>query len=657
MNIFKGKWISNKVFSSTKIIQNPNQKNFSTKYQNQHILFRDYFEYNEKEKVVLRYCADDFADVFLNGIFIDQGPAISYPFHQRYKEIDITKFLRSGKNLISFHCYYQGLINRAYYSGDLRSGIIFDVIQNKKILCCSSEKTLCQKHSGFLISHIAGWIDEKSINYNTDFIENYDFNSNENEFDKLNFDDKYWKHAFVKEKIDYSFSKCEIKNLVYENIKPILIDSRRNIFDLKQEIVGYINIVIQGQKGQKIKIYYGEELNQDGSVRFIERCNCRYEETITLSGHKDSYQAFTYKAFRYVQIKSDSKFKLFEIKGIARHYPFVDKLQLKFKNPKLNKIYKLCANTIKYGVQDSFLDCPSREKGQYFGDGVYSSLTHLYLTKDSSLYKKFIDDAFSSSKIDKCLTAQGPCSYYQTIAEFPLIIIISLKYYFEMTHDYEFLKEQKNNVENLIKNYYKKYFNKKEKLISVYDRWNLVEWPQEARDDYDFNLPQNGITKGFHNVINAYWILSLQICLKLYKSTFGIDLNLIQKKYLENFYSQKNNSFVDTPHGKHVSLPSMVLGNLLNLKETKNSKKVLTKMIEEKRLNHSNLFITPLMFLFLKENKNYTLLNDLITKKNGWLNMIKEGGTTTFEAFSKDKKWNTSLLHTMFAFPILFMKK
>ena len=35
--------------------------------------------------------------------------------------------------------------------------------------------------------------------------------------------------------------------------------------------------------------------------------------------------------------------------------------------------------------------------------------------------------------------------------------------------------------------------------------------------------------------------------------------------------------------------------------------------------------------------------------------MIKEGATTTFEACYKDKKWNTSLLHTMFSFVILFM--
>ena len=32
-------------------------------------------------------------------------------------------------------------------------------------------------------------------------------------------------------------------------------------------------------------------------------------------------------------------------------------------------------------------------------------------------------------KIDKCMTAQGPCSYYQTIAEFAVYIVISLKYY------------------------------------------------------------------------------------------------------------------------------------------------------------------------------------------------------------------------------------
>jgi len=650
---FSGNWITNKDFYSLEFIKKPSQVKCSDLLQNQHILFRDKFIFDDEGKVYLYYSADDYAYIYINGQFVTMGPAISYPFHQYYVKVDITKYLVKGENSLAIHSYYQGMINRAYYSGDLRHGVIYDIVCNNIVLACSNEKVKTHIHTGYSISHIAGWIAENDFNYNTDYIENYDSNCSEDKFYLKDFDDRNWEHSYIRKNVDYKLKKLDIKPLKYIDIKPKEIG--QFVYDLKQEIVGYPFIKVKGNKGQTITILCGEELNSDGSVRYNERCNCRYEEKWTLSGDEDTFIPYNYKAFRYIQLVSSESFELLELKGIARHYPFVDKVKFKSEDKNLNKIYKLCINTVKYGVQDSFLDCPSREKGQYFGDGVYSSLTHVYLTGDKKLYRKFIVDAFSSMKIDKCMTANGPCSYYQAIAEFPLFVVISLKYYLRMTSDKSFINKQRNNVSRLLTNYSKKYLDKKENLIEVYDRWNVVDWPMSARDGYDFELPQHGRTTGFHNVMNAYFVLALDTAKELYGDTFGIDLNKIKKAYIDGFYVQNLGIFKDSSKSDHVSLPSMIMGNLLHVVDDKRIKNNLVEMIKTKRLNASNLFMTPLMFLFLKENNEEELLLDLIKDKDGWLNMIKEGATTTFEAFSKDKKWNTSLLHTMFSFVVLFI--
>ena len=74
------------------------------------------------------------------------------------------------------------------------------------------------------------------------------------------------------------------------------------------------------------------------------------------------------------------------------------------------------------------------------------------------------------------------------------------------------------------------------------------------------------------------------------------------------------------------------------------------------RLNpHGDAAIYETMVRLTRGNE--ALLQDLIKDENAWLNMLKEGATTTFEAFSKDGKVNASLFHTMFAFPALFMIK
>ncbi|MBQ1183514.1 MAG: hypothetical protein IIX60_03620, partial [Clostridia bacterium] len=49
------------------------------------------------------------------------------------------------------------------------------------------------------------------------------------------------------------------------------------------------------------------------------------------------------------------------------------------------------------------------------------------------------------------------------------------------------------------------------------------------------------------------------------------------------------------------------------------------------------------------------LLLKLLKSPDGWLNMVAEGATTTFEAFGKDRKWNTSLFHLAFTFAVQYL--
>lgn len=60
--------------------------------------------------------------------------------------------------------------------------------------------------------------------------------------------------------------------------------------------------------------------------------------------------------------------------------------------PNLKGIWDICKNGVKWCVQEGYIDCPSREKGQYLGDFTVSGLAHLYLTGDAEMYKKTLFD-------------------------------------------------------------------------------------------------------------------------------------------------------------------------------------------------------------------------------------------------------------------------
>jgi hypothetical protein len=47
----------------------------------------------------------------------------------------------------------------------------------------------------------------------------------------------------------------------------------------------------------------------------------------------------------------------------------------------------------------------------------------------------------------------------------------------------------------------------------------------------------------------------------------------------------------------------------------------------------------------------------LAMDEGAWLNMIQEGATTTFEAWGKAQKWNTSLFHPWATAPLIVFAK
>ena len=109
-------------------------------------------------------------------------------------------------------------------------------------------------------------------------------------------------------------------------------------------------------------------------IRDSMRCGCTYREIWTLDGGICELEPYDYKGFRYAEIRFGSGVKILEIRFLIRHYPMEDSLcTLRTTEEKLAGIFSMCRNTVKYGTQEAYLDCPTREKGQSLGDAVVTS--------------------------------------------------------------------------------------------------------------------------------------------------------------------------------------------------------------------------------------------------------------------------------------------
>ena len=619
---------------------------------NRHTLFRKKSRLKKADKAVLKITADDYFKLYINGVFVAQGPPPSYPNRYYYMEIDVTDFLKDGENTFAVHTYYQGLINRVWVSGDLRSMLWCELLLDEKIVLVSDESWLTATHTGYSACGVFG--------YETAFAERYDSGAKEVGFEKENFNDSTWQTASVYQNADYILQKSPIQPLCVYKKSPVVTERKGNVLfvDFGQETVGYLTAKAKGKKGDKVLLRFGEELNADGSVRFDMRCNCRYEEEWILSGGEDELKQFDYKAFRYCEMVIPENVFVTDMGMIIRHYPFEKKAVYETKNERLKEVLQLCENTIKYGTQEVFVDCPTREKGQYLGDICVSGRAQCVLTGDATLLKKSIIDFCYSAFICKGIMAVSTSSFMQEIADYSLLLPALVVWVYKCDGDKEFLQSTLPYIKGVYE-YFLQYAQEDGLIEGVTEKWNLVDWPDNLRDGYNFPLTKP-IGQGKHNVLNAFWIGFL----KAYQSicdTLGerVDLAIdsIEKSFVDLFYNPKLGLYCDSAEKAHTAVHSNILPLLFDIGIDADKEQAIVEFIRQKKLTSMGVYMAYFALAALVKCGETEAAETLAVDDGAWLNMLKEGATTTFEAWGKNQKWNTSLFHPWATAPLIAFAK
>lgn len=655
---FQSKWITTERFIHLTPVNVFHKERDSSKtvkessVLNYHVKFRKKLWLDSYETVKIRISADDYYKLYINGTFVCQGPAPAYAEYYNYNEIDISSFVKKGENMIAVHVYYQGLINRVWNSGDNRQGMIADIYIDDRYIGGTDKSWIyyeAQEFSG------------ERIGYDTAFAENIDFNLKESDWKRSDFDDSRFRPSIEHEQDDHLFVKQATECIDVYRVLPQSIRKINNtayLIDFGKELVGQFSMICSGEKNQKVTIQYAEE-QEDGKPDEIKcqmRCNCDYIDECTLSGGMDEFEFYDYKAFRYVKIMTDrDNLNSDSFCAIARNHKFRQKIFLQSNIPHLQDIWDLCTHTLKCGTQEGFLDCPTREKGQYLGDFTVSGLAYLYLTGDSEIYKKTLFDFARTVKVCNGLLSVAPGSIMQEIADFSLQYPMQVWNYYDYTNDIQTLRDLYPTVCGVVQ-YFEKYRRADGLLENVNDKWNLVDWPQNLRDGYDIGGEDHSKPNPCHNVLNAFYIGALK-CLENIQKTLGIfsdsPVRQVTEAFITAFYDKKTLLFADTEEKNHYALHSNVLPVTFGI-APQEAHENIKQMIMKKGL-HCGTQFSYFVLKALAEMKAYEeelilLINE---SDHSWVNMLREGATTCFEAWGKEQKWNTSLCHPWSCAPII----
>ena len=195
---------------------------------------------------------------------------------------------------------------------------------------------------------------------------------------------------------------------VVRNIKPkavYTISPGRYGFDMGENFAGTATLKIQGEKGTKVTMLFGEQVNEDHSVaieiiarhtRIAKNALPFQTDIYYLKGEgKESYTPrFTYHGYQFVEITTEPAVALseIEIEGLFLSTDSEKSGTFKCSNELFNKLYNATMNSYLSNFQSIPTDCPHREKNGWTGDAHISSELGMWNFNSIMAYRKWLQD-------------------------------------------------------------------------------------------------------------------------------------------------------------------------------------------------------------------------------------------------------------------------
>ena len=701
-------WLKDPIFDGVgyrELIDPGRSEELNGKIRNIHTLFRRELTpvHAAIRQARLYITADDCYKLYINGTFIGTGPAPAYPSDYPYNAWDVTEWLTGGvPNCIGVHAFYHGMHCLTFPSGDNLQGMLLQLVieyeDGSSTTLVSDGEWRCWQTDAYASRQILG--------YQTAFSEHIDLRKLPVGWNLAGFDDSQWPRPVVSGVPGiYSLSPQQTPPVAVFKRQPerIVCKGKGHYFiDFGSELSGETAFLVSGTAGHEVEIRHGEETDGPDSVRFEMRCNCTYQEFCTLSGRADErLEFFDYKGFRYVEVlnwpeelvpvgeqgEPRSRRERATCSPVApqlrpsgaadrvwaheRHYPFPeDASSFTSSNPLLNDIWSLCRNGVRVGTLDTYLDCPTREKGGFMGDGFVTGISHLILTGDARILRKFLKDVASTSRYCPGLHSTAPNYVNGELAEYSLLWPVLLEYYYQWTGDLAFVQKMMPVLEGLLA-YYAAFENADGLLQDVFSHQTkrysvLVDWPKNLRDDYDDPYLMGARTEkddpvGMVNtMVQGFYRCALQAaerlaeaasCPSVKKAVAG-RADRLRTAVLKQLRDPATGLFVDRNGSSHSALHANITPLMSGMLSPEQQAPVV-ELVTRKRLS-CGVYFSFFVLKALYDAGETELAYDLITSRDlhSWHSMLEAGATTCMEAWAPDLKWNTSWCHPWSSAPI-----
>ena len=214
------------------------------------------------------------------------------------------------------------------------------------------------------------------------------------------------------------------------------------VIDLGCEQVGFTEVEVDGPAGAVLDLRYSEAFNDLGRLE-AGGMTC-YGDRLRLRDGRQRWRSLGRKGWRYVQVSVRHATRPVAIRRIGVvQTSAVAQPEGSFacSDPLLNQIHQTSVHTLRLCMQEHWLDCPTREWGQYPGDARVEALQAYYAFADTRLSRKGLRQFARIQGPDGYFRALAPAGTRHRLPDYCLVWVTWLAEHFRHTGDHVLVQE------------------------------------------------------------------------------------------------------------------------------------------------------------------------------------------------------------------------
>ncbi len=537
-----------------------------------------------------------------------------------YEKIDVSKFLKKGRNTIVFHigggwyaqheCPNEGV--KCYGDGNLK--LCFKLLSGKEIIA-KSDST---------VKYTKSYVKRASVYYGEDQDSRIGFY----DFSDISYSTEGWKTPEIIPAPVSVLNEADFTpDRIIRKLKPRCVFRKGDyaIYDVGENVAGYpvIEFIDDAYTGESCVMRFAENLGEDGGLDFHSaggEFRMQKDTYIYDNKCKAFHPQFTWHGARYFDVLGRVNVKEYRVV----HTDLKPIVKFKSSNETLQWIFDAYIRTQSSNVHGCVpSDCPHRERLGYTGDGQLTVNAVMTCFDAESMYRKWIRDIADCQDIYN--------GHVQHTAPFygggggpggwgGAMVIVPYAFY-KHYGDKALLERYYPNMLRYL-DYLESHSEKGLVVREEKGGWCLGDWCSPKNRNL---IPEPFVNTYFH-LKTLKMTMEIADILGKPQKELKARYEKVKKAFLEKYYDKKTATFCGSVEACDAYGYDLGFGNEKTLR-------AIVEKYEKLGQFDTGIFGTDILIRTLCENGHKDLAFKLLTseKESSFYNMKKQGATTLWE--------------------------